>query len=131
LQPRLLLDTHIVIRWLIETKKLTREQARLLDLAVRRNEPLAISAITLLEIALLVSGQKLKVQLAEFLQSIVSNPIFHVLPLTAEVAAEAAFLAALVDPADRTIVATALVHRLTLLTSDERIIDSGLVKTAN
>jgi len=131
LQPRLLLDTHIVIRWLIETKKLTREQARLLDVAVRRNEPVAISAITLLEIALLVSGQKLKVELAEFLEAIVSNPIFRVLPLTAEVAAEAAFLAALVDPADRTIVATARVQRLTLLTSDERIIDSGLVKTAN
>jgi len=131
LQPRLLLDTHIVIRWLIDTKKLTREQARLLDAAVRRNEPLAMSAITLLEIALLVSGHKLKVQLAEFLESIVSNPIFRVLPLTAEVAAEAAFLAALVDPADRTIVATARVHHLTLLTSDERIIGSGLVKTAD
>ncbi len=101
MQPRLLLDTHIVIRWLIEAKKLTREQARLLDVAVRRNEPLAISAITLLEIALLVSEQKVKVQLAEFLESIVSNPIFRVLPLTAEVAAEVAFLAALVDPADR------------------------------
>lgn len=131
MQPRLLLDTHIVIRWLIDTKKLTREQARLLDVAVRRNEPLAMSAITLLEIALLVSGHKLKVQLAEFLESIVSNPIFRVLPLTAEVAAEAAFLAALVDPADRTIVATARVHHLTLLTSDERIIGSGLVKTAD
>ncbi len=131
MQPRLLLDTHIVIRWLIEAKKLTREQARLLDVAVRRNEPLAISAITLLEIALLVSEQKVKVQLAEFLESIVSNPIFRVLPLTAEVAAEVAFLAALVDPADRVIAATARVHRLTLLTSDERIINSGLVKTAN
>jgi PIN domain nuclease of toxin-antitoxin system len=31
------------------------------------------------------------------------------------------------DPADRAIVATARVHRLKLLTSDERIIDSGLI----
>jgi PIN domain nuclease of toxin-antitoxin system len=131
LHPRLLLDTHILVRWLIETKKLTREQARLLNAAVQRHEPLAISAITLLEIALLVSGQKLKLPLAEFLDAIVSNPIFRVLPLTAEVAAEAGFLAALVDPADRTIVATARLHRLTLLTSDERIIESGLVKTAS
>ncbi len=131
MHPRLLLDTHILVRWLIETKKLTREQARLLNAAVQRHEPLAISAITLLEIALLVSGQKLKLPLAEFLDAIVSNPIFRVLPLTAEVAAEAGFLAALVDPADRTIVATARLHRLTLLTSDERIIESGLVKTAS
>jgi len=131
LQLRLLLDTHIVIRWLIEAKKLTREQARLLDVAVRRNEPLGISAITLLEIALLVSGNKLRVQVPEFLDSIVSNPIFRVLPLTAEVAAEAGFLDALVDPTDRVIAATARLHRLTLLTSDDRIIKSGLVKTAH
>ncbi len=131
MQLRLLLDTHIVIRWLIEAKKLTREQARLLDVAVRRNEPLGISAITLLEIALLVSGNKLRVQVPEFLDSIVSNPIFRVLPLTAEVAAEAGFLDALVYPADRVIAATARLHRLTLLTSDDRIIKSGLVKTAH
>jgi PIN domain nuclease of toxin-antitoxin system len=31
------------------------------------------------------------------------------------------------DPADRVIVATALVHRLQLVTSDQRIIDSKLV----
>jgi PIN domain nuclease of toxin-antitoxin system len=31
------------------------------------------------------------------------------------------------DPADRVIVATARVHRLTLLTADQRIIESDLV----
>ena len=50
------------------------------------------------------------------------------LPLTFEIAIEAAQLgAALRDPADQAIVATARVHRLRLLTSDERIIDSKLV----
>jgi PIN domain nuclease of toxin-antitoxin system len=34
---------------------------------------------------------------------------------------------ALRDPADRAIVATARVHRLRLLTADQRIIDSDLV----
>jgi PIN domain nuclease of toxin-antitoxin system len=131
LQPRLLLDTHILLRWLIETKKLSCEQDRLLTAAIKRNEPVAISAITLLEIALLVSGRKLKVELPEFLESVVGNPIFRILPLTAEVAVEMAYLAALVDPSDRTIVATARLHRLTLLTADERIIDSALVKTVS
>ena len=131
MQPRLLLDTHILLRWLIETKKLSREQDRLLTAAIKRNEPVAISAITLLEIALLVSGRKLKVELPEFLESVVGNPIFRILPLTAEVAVEMAYLAALVDLSDRTIVATARLHRLTLLTADERIIDSALVKTVS
>ena len=52
---------------------------------------------------------------------------FLVLPLNYEVAAEAALLANLRDPADRAIVATARVHRLTLVTSDQRIIESKLV----
>jgi PIN domain nuclease of toxin-antitoxin system len=125
-----LLDTHILVRWLIDAKKLTREQERLLNVAIRRNEPVAISAISLLEIAVLVSGQKLKVELPEFLASIAGNPIFRVLPLTVQVAEEVAYLSPLNDAADRAIVATARVHRLTLLTSDERITESALTKTA-
>jgi PIN domain nuclease of toxin-antitoxin system len=57
-----------------------------------------------------------------------SNPVFRVLPLTYEVALEAASLGALRDPADHAIAATARVHRLRLVTSDRRIIDSELVR---
>ncbi len=51
----------------------------------------------------------------------------RVLPLSHDIAAEAAALGSLRDPADRTIVATARVHRLRLVTSDQRIIDSNLL----
>jgi PIN domain nuclease of toxin-antitoxin system len=83
----------------------------------------------LLEIAVLASGEKppFKVPLAEFFQDLNTNPVFRVLPLTAEVALEAASLGALRDPADRAIAATARVHRLRLVTSDQRIIESQLV----
>lgn len=47
--------------------------------------------------------------------------------MTYEVALEVAALAALKDPADRAIAATARVHRLRLVTSDQRIIESQLV----
>ena len=48
--------------------------------------------------------------------------------MTFEIATEVAALGdSLRDPADRAIVATALVHRLTLVTSDQRIIDSRLL----
>jgi PIN domain nuclease of toxin-antitoxin system len=90
---------------------------------------LALSAISLLEIAVLESGQKLalKVPLDEFFQDLNSNPIFRILPLTYEVALDVASLTALRDPADRAIAATARVHRLRLVTSDQRIIESKLV----
>lgn len=125
--PRFLLDTHVVVRWLIDAKKLSREQIRAIEGAVRRTEPLALSALSLLEIAVLASDGKLKIALDEFLQSLEANPVFRVLPLTYNIASEVASLGRLRDPADRAIVATARVHRLALVTSDQRIIESNLV----
>jgi PIN domain nuclease of toxin-antitoxin system len=57
-----------------------------------------------------------------------SNPVFRILPLTHEVALDVALLGVLRVPADRTIAATARVHRLRLVTSDQRIIESKLVQ---
>jgi PIN domain nuclease of toxin-antitoxin system len=90
----------------------------------------AISAISLLEIAVLASGGRpgLKVSLDEVFQVLNSNPVFRILPLTYEVALDVALLGVLRDPADRTIAATARVHRLRLVTSDQRIIESKLVQ---
>jgi PIN domain nuclease of toxin-antitoxin system len=90
----------------------------------------AISAVSLLEIAILASGERpaLKAPLDELFQDLSSNPAFRVLPLTYEVALDVASLGVLRDPADRAIAATARVHRLRLVTSDQRIIDSQLVQ---
>jgi PIN domain nuclease of toxin-antitoxin system len=130
LLPRLLLDTHVVIRWMRDSKKLSKQQVRALDEAERRAEPVTLSASTLLEIAVLESQGRvrLKTSLGEFFEDLQTNPIFRVLPLTYEIAQEVASMGnALRDPADRAIIATARVHRLRLLTSDQRIIDSKLV----
>lgn len=90
---------------------------------------MALSAITLLEIALLAGAEKpiLKAPLDEFFRDLNSSPIFQILPLTREIALDVASLGGLRDPAYRAIAATARVHRLRLVTSDQRIIDSGLV----
>lgn len=102
---------------------------RTLESSVRRGEPIAFSAITLLEIAILASGERpaVKAPLDEFFLDLQSNPVFRVLPLTYDVALEVASLGALRDPADCAIAATARVHRLRLVTSDQRIIESKLV----
>lgn len=128
--PRLLLDTHVAIRWMAESKKLSRQQTQALEGAVRRSEPVALSSISLLEIAVLASGGKLRprTSLDEFFEALQKIPVFRVLPLTYEIAEEVASMGnALRDPADRAIVATARVHRLRLVTSDQRIIESKLV----
>jgi len=94
-----------------------------------RGERLAYSAMSLLEIALFVKGDRLVLTapLDEFFRDLNADPAFCLLQLTYEVAVDAASLDSLRDPADRTIAATARVHRLRLVTSDQRIIESGLV----
>lgn len=88
-----------------------------------------VSAVTLLEIPLLGEGrQRLSAGVNDLLDQVDTNPIFRIIPFTTDIAREVAALGdSLRDPVDRAIVATARVHRLTLLTSDQRIIDSNLV----
>ena len=127
MQPSLLLDTHIVVRWMTRASQLSREQSRAIDASLLRQEPLGVSAITLMEIAVLSEGRlRLKRPIAELLSDL-RSPVFEVLPLTLDIASEIAALASLRDPADRAFVATARVHRLRLVTSDQRIIESKLV----
>lgn len=128
--PRLLLDTHVLLRWLTDQARLTKEQRRTLDAAVRRAEPVALSAISLLEIALLVANGRFVVPggLEGLFDEMRGSPAIQMLPLSYEIAIEAAMLRALKDPADQTIVATARLQGLRLVTSDQRIIDSGLVR---
>jgi PIN domain nuclease of toxin-antitoxin system len=129
LEPRFLLDTHILVRWLMEPGKLSRAQRRAIENAERGGEPVAFSAVSLLEIALLASEIKprLNIRLGEFFETLQANPFFELLPLTYEIAAEVAALGgSLRDPVDRAIVATARVHRLRLVTSDQRIAASKL-----
>lgn len=82
-----------------------------------------------MEIAVLTGGGRtlLRTSIEEFFEDLSANPAFQVLPLTYEIAREVALLAALRDPADRAIVATARVHRLRLVTSDQRIVASKMV----
>ena len=129
MNPRLLLDTHIVARWLYDPKRLSSEQRRVLDDAVRRGECVGVSAFSVIEIVLLAEArQRLIVRLDRLFHELDTNPAIRIIPLTTDVGREMAALGdALRDPADRAIVATARVHRLRLLTADQRIIDSDLV----
>ena len=88
---------------------------------------MAISAFSLIEIAMLESVGKIKGRADEIFQALEANPMFEILPITIPIALEAGTLTMLRDSTYRMIVATARVHGLQLLTSDERIIDSKLV----
>lgn len=129
--PRYLLDTNILIRWRLESKKLTKEQHRVLQQVERWREPVAISAISLWEVAATVQrgAVRMSESLSSWLAEVESDPLIEVLPITVAIAIETTTLGRSYpsDPGDRIIAATARCHGLKLLTSDQRIRDSGIV----
>ena len=86
--------------------------------------------MTLLELANLVGERgRIKGSADQLLREVELNSDFELLPLDFDVAREVAALGpGLRDPADRVIVATARVHGLRLVTSDQGIIKSELVR---
>jgi PIN domain nuclease of toxin-antitoxin system len=97
----------------------------------RNADGLAISDITLLELATLASKGRIRldISLESFLQEVQSR--FGVLPIRGRACARAMGFSATYpqDPADRIFGATALVEGLSLLTADREIRRSRTVQT--
>ena len=127
----ILLDTHMLIWMLVAPEKLSAK-ARKAIVAARREGPLALSAISLWEIAWLVENGRIETDLRVdvFVKRCASY--VEVLPITEAIAVRAvqfpkSFPA---DPQDRIIGATALVEGRRLLTADKLVVKSGLVPLA-
>jgi PIN domain nuclease of toxin-antitoxin system len=115
---------------MLEPKKLSREQSRVLRDASVRQELLGLSAVSLIEIGM-VFGRDSKrgpISANVILNTLATHRGVQIFPITFEIAEELADLGkSLGDMADRAIVATARVERLKLVTADQRIIESELV----
>ena len=127
-----LLDTHILLYWLSSDEKLSAEQLHVID-SGSQLQPLLVSDITLWEVATLHSlGRiKLSIPLRDWLERAVAPPLVMRVGISPAIAAAVASLPDRFhrDPADRILVATALVLGATFLTQDRRIIESGIVTT--
>jgi PIN domain nuclease of toxin-antitoxin system len=126
----ILLDTHVVVWLAFDRSQLSRKAKNAIDDARKNAAPLAISDITLLELANLFSKDRLHIDISleSFLQEVESR--FVVLPMTGKVCARAVALPENYpkDPADRIIGATALVEGLSLVTADRQIHQSKTVQ---
>ncbi len=115
------MDTHVVIRWLSSPRKLSSEQIRVIREAARRGEAIAVSAYSLVEIAMLAQRSRtLAHAICGIFKELEANPLFRLLPITIPIAVDAAALVVLRDPGDCTIVATARVHRSFVNATDLR-----------
>jgi len=127
----ILVDTHIVVWLALEPARISKKARAVIEETRRRGQGLAISDITLLEIAQIES--KGRIQLNSSLETFLSEveARFVVLPMTARVCVRAVELPAVYpkDPADRIIAATALVEGVPLVTADEEIRRSKTLRT--
>lgn len=130
LTSALLLDTHILIRWLAEPRKLSKEQERAIARALDRNELLNISAATLIEVAAVFGrgSKRSSVSAEAIFDALDASSEFQTLPINVGIGRETEALGGLFrDPWDRVIVATGRIYGLRLVTSDQAIIDSKLI----
>ena len=127
----ILVDTHIVVWLAFAPQEISRKATQAIEAARKKEDGLAISDITLLELATLVSKGRIRLDISveSFLQEVESR--FVVLPMNGRVCARSISLPAKYpkDPADRIIGATALVEGLSLLTADREIRRSGVFQT--
>lgn len=127
----ILLDTHVVLWLKSDSARLSRKAKAAIEDARKEADGLAISGITLLELATLAKKGRIQlgISLESMLQEIEAQ--FVVLPISARACARTLQLPASypADPADRLIGGTALVEGLSLLTADQEIRRSKAVPT--
>jgi PIN domain nuclease of toxin-antitoxin system len=126
----ILLDSHVLIWAVADSKRLSKAAASAIRRA-RRGDGLAVSAITAYEVAWQIASGRIQgygtveTSVLRFLEGVTVRPI------TPEIAALAAQFPEDYprDPADRLIGATARAEGMTLVTRDERIRRSPLIRT--
>jgi len=127
----LLLDTHVWWWALNEPKKLSDKAYEI----IRENPPdqRAIASISMWEFAMMVSTGKVEIRIPAdlWLDQATNQTGLEVFDLNPKIATESCNRPYYFhkDPADRSIVATARINELTLVTKDKKIINYPYVKT--
>jgi PIN domain nuclease of toxin-antitoxin system len=128
----ILLDTHVLLWLAAEPARLSRAAASAIRRALRSGG-IAIASISLWEIAALFARGRLRSRgtTEASLETILKATGVSIREITPTIAALATQFPAdfSADPADRLIAATARAEGLTLVTRDERMRSSALVRT--
>ncbi len=122
----MLIDTHIWIWWLLggSSSRLVAKDLALLE-GHAENRTLYLSAISMLEVQMLVKKKRLNLSIPfeQWLREATRADVIQVLPIDLSVILVVDKLPSSFhgDPADRIIYATRKVHDLTLMTHDKQL----------
>ena len=112
-----LLDTHILLWWLSDDKKLDK---KIRDLIAKPTTRIFVSTVSIWEIVIKKSLNKLKAP--DNLKEMLYENDFEILPITADHALYLEHLPAIHnDPFDRLLIAQSIVEDLIIITVDEII----------
>lgn len=118
----IVLDTHILIWWINREQQLPKQ---VLSYIENHRGQIALSAISLWEIAMLVKKDRLQfsIDVRAWINKVVQLPYLQLVAPDHTILVQSVFLPEPfhADPADRIIVATALILKATLVTKDEKI----------
>lgn len=121
-----LIDTHVLVWWVNEPRKLSNKAKKIIEENIKKGE-IFISSISVWEIFLLVKKGKLTLVMdpQSWVSAIENLPFVHFVPLDNNILAKSVSLNSDFhqDPADRMIVATALINGVRIVTSDKKILN--------
>lgn len=124
----IVLDTHAWVWWVTKPERLGKRAARAIDKAER----IGVPAICVWEVAVKADARKLRFDRPYDVwldEALAQDARVELVPLDPRIVVDAVRLSwDHADPADRLIVASARVHQAPLLTTDDRIEASGLVR---
>lgn len=122
----IILDTNVLIWWISTPEKLSKKAGQTIEKEAKDGEIL-VSSISAWEVYLLIKKDRLKfvTDADSWLEKVESLPFIRFAPVDNQVAALSVKLPDFdnPDPADRMIVATALINGATLVTSDKKILN--------
>lgn len=123
----IVLDTHVLVWWVDEPARLSAKVKKIIETALKSEEAILASSVSVWEIYLLAKKGKLgfSIDIDSWMQKIESIAFLQFVPVDNRIAAKSVMLPDPLhsDPADRIIIATAREFGAQLATSDKKILN--------